>query len=83
MLMQAARHLRVPWLCCASKLTVRRSGVTHAAVHLCHCASLQADYHQEKFKTFPHVNSPAWLISQIIRKHQVAATEAEEAAADP
>lgn len=82
MLMQAALHSE------CSGCPVHSSGLSvdqesHAAVHLCHYASLQADYHQEKFKTFPHVNSPAWLISQIIRKHQVAATEAEEAAADP
>lgn len=32
------------------------------------CAMLQADYHQEKFKTFPHMNSPAWLIRQIVNK---------------
>ncbi|GAX82604.1 hypothetical protein CEUSTIGMA_g10030.t1 [Chlamydomonas eustigma] len=30
------------------------------------CMLLQADYHQEKFKTFPHVNSPAWLIKHIV-----------------
>lgn len=82
MLMQSAGYQRVPWLAVHSNLLSGGQG-SHAAVHLCHCASLQADYHQEKFKTFPHVNSPAWLISQIIRKHQVAATEAEAAAADP
>ena len=32
------------------------------------CAMLQADYHQDKFKTFPHMNSPAWLIRQIVNK---------------
>ena len=35
----------------------------------------QADYHQEKFKTFPHVNSPAWLIRHLVGKHQEAVGE--------
>jgi hypothetical protein len=34
------------------------------------CAMLQADYHQEKFKTFPHMNSPAWLIRQIVNRSE-------------
>ncbi|KAJ9523643.1 hypothetical protein QJQ45_019917 [Haematococcus lacustris] len=28
-------------------------------------ASMQAEYHADKFATFPHVNSPAWLIKHI------------------
>jgi hypothetical protein len=36
---------------------------------------LQADYHQDKFKPFPHVNSPAWLIREITRRHEQAAME--------
>ena len=41
---------------------------------------VQADYHQEKFKTFPRVNSPAWLIKQIT-KQQALVTAEEPAAA--
>jgi hypothetical protein len=32
------------------------------------CTLLQADYHEDKFRTFPHVNSPGWLIDQIVSK---------------
>ncbi|KAG1658936.1 hypothetical protein FOA52_007128 [Chlamydomonas sp. UWO 241] len=32
------------------------------------CMLLQADYHADKFRTFPHVNSPGWLIDQIVSK---------------
>ena len=35
----------------------------------------QADYHQDKFKTFPHVNSPAWLIREIATRHVPAQEE--------
>mmetsp|Transcript_21364 Transcript_21364/g.46718 ORF Transcript_21364/g.46718 Transcript_21364/m.46718 type:complete len:400 (+) Transcript_21364:115-1314(+) len=34
------------------------------------CVMLQSGYHQEKFKTFQHVNSPAWLIQEILRRQQ-------------
>eukprot|EP00798_Chlamydomonas_sp_ICE-L_P010242 gene10242-8159_t len=39
------------------------------------CSMLQADYHQDKFKTFPHVNSPAWLIREIATRHVPAQEE--------
>lgn len=28
---------------------------------------LQSEYHQDKFRVFPHVNSPAWLIRHLIK----------------
>lgn len=30
------------------------------------CNQLQAEYHQDKFSVFAHVNSPAWLIKQLV-----------------
>ncbi|KAK9830462.1 hypothetical protein WJX72_011902 [[Myrmecia] bisecta] len=32
-----------------------------------HCSLMQAEYHQEKFRTFPHIDSPARLIREMVR----------------
>ena len=42
---------------------------------------LQAEYHADKFRTFPHVDSPQRLIRELIRAPRAAAAPAAEAAA--
>jgi hypothetical protein len=44
-----------PLLCCR---------VLHLGVV---CTCVQVEYHQEKFRAFPHINSPARLIKEIVK----------------
>lgn len=35
-------------------------------------SALQASYHHDAFRAYPHVNSPAWLIKQLSQQPEMA-----------